>query len=197
MREGGGVCGAPGVSTDQYAFASNWGKSGRSDHPVNGVNWNHAKSYCEWSGGRLPTEAEWEYAARGGREAEKYPWGNQWVCGKANFCDSNCGESWKDGTCNDGYKGTGRVGSYDPNGYGLYDMAGNVFEWCSDWYGEKYYGSSPSSNPHGPSTGAYRVLRCGSRFDGPRFLRSTYRFDGSPGYRIYANQPRRSLRRVN
>ncbi|MEI6126324.1 MAG: formylglycine-generating enzyme family protein [Pseudomonadota bacterium] len=114
-----------------------------SDEPVTGVTWADAAAYAEWAGKRLPTEAEWEYAARGGSAGRKYPWGDEPDLDYANVNSF----------------GILPVKKLKPNGYGLYDMIGNVWEWCSDLYGEAYYGTSPSEDPQGPAEGKTRVLR--------------------------------------
>uniref|UniRef100_A0A7C2K0Q2 Formylglycine-generating enzyme family protein n=1 Tax=Schlesneria paludicola TaxID=360056 RepID=A0A7C2K0Q2_9PLAN len=124
---------------------------GRGDHPVVHVSWEDAMAYCQWKGHRLPTEAEWEYAARGGRAGQEYPWGNernpngQWRHNiwQGEFPLRNSGD--------DGFLQTSPVKTFPPNDYGLYDLSGNVWEWCYDWYQPDYYAVSPERNPLGPA----------------------------------------------
>ena len=125
---------------------------GREDHPVVQIAHADAVAYCKWAGKRLPTEAEWEFAARGGLAEQPYVWGDAdpEAGGKAR-CNKWQGTFPNDNTKVDGFAGTAPVGRFDPNGYGLYDMSGNVWEWCSDWYTPDYYKHSPNRNPEGPS----------------------------------------------
>jgi formylglycine-generating enzyme required for sulfatase activity len=141
----------------------------RAQHPVVLVSWRDAQAYCEWAGGRLPTEAEWEKAARGGLEGKLYPWGDDIDSTLANY---------------DNRDGATPVCSYPANGYGLYDMAGNVWEWVADWYDPHYYAHSPLTNPHGPETGATKVLRGGAWLLFAEFCRVAYRFRNSPDFRF-------------
>jgi len=167
----GGVCEKPGCDT--------YGNSTYDDHPVVCVDWEQARKYCEWRGARLPTEAEWEKAARGGLEGKLYPWGDESpVCEKGA---TNGAKFDDDAGCN--ATGTEPVGSYSANGYGLFDMAGNVWEWVWDWYSETYYSSSLSKNPSGPESGSYRVLRGGSWYKYWLVVRAAYRHYITPSNR--------------
>ncbi|MDR6685357.1 formylglycine-generating enzyme required for sulfatase activity [Arthrobacter sp. 1088] len=132
------------------------------DHPVVHVSHTDALAYCDWAGRRLPTEAEWEYAARGGLEGMRYAWGNELTPNGEHRCNIWQGTFPQRNTSDDGYLGTAPIKSFPPNAYGLYEVAGNVWEWCSDWFLPKYYRNSPTDNPQGPSIGAGRVMRGGS-----------------------------------
>ncbi len=131
-------------------FNSGW-RSG--DQPIVLVKWDEARAYCSWAGGRLPTEAEWEYAARGGKSNEVYPLNSENSRDKANFYG-------KQG--NDSYETAAPVHSFDANPLNLFDMAGNVWEWVEDWYSPTYYAQSPATDPAGPMTGKEHVIRGGS-----------------------------------
>ncbi len=126
--------------------------AGREDHPVVQIAWHDAVAYAEWAGKRLPTEAEWELAARGGLDRAEYCWGNELREGADWRSNIWQGKFPAENTAGDGFVGTAPVGSFPPNGYGLYDVSGNVWEWCADWYRPDYYERSAEKNPAGPAS---------------------------------------------
>lgn len=148
------------------SFNPGWAKE---DHPIVNVLWEDAQPYGSWAGMRLPTEAEWEYAARGGKEGLKYPWGNELSSDCANY-DSKHG-------------GTTHFPMFPPqNDWGLHDMAGNVWEWVADNYGVEYYKQNEGKDPGGPANGDYRVMRGGAWNDIPQYVRVSSRYGDEPSF---------------
>lgn len=163
-----GACSLPG-STDDYTGRPYFGVEATNDYPVIYISWFNADAYCRWRGARLPTEAEWEMAARWNPATGTvtvYPWGNDWDKTQLNYCDSSCllgDQGFADLSFNDGWPQMAPVGHF-PGGaspVGALDMSGNVAEWVFDWYSSAFYAASPAENPAGPSTGLARVTRGG------------------------------------
>ncbi len=203
------------ATNNSYSF-DHAGSGKAANHPVHTVNWFDCAKWCNarsekegrtpfydlsdwgcnWSanGYRLPTEAEWEKAARGGLNGKRYGWGDTINHNYANYRANGSAypydtspyttytfhPDYDDG----GYPYSSPVGSFAPNGYGLYDMVGNMWEWCSDWYDAAYYATSPSSNPRGASTGSSRVNRGGGWYGDAKICRSANRFWRDPSYTL-------------
>ncbi len=183
-EKGGQVFNAQRGRFEQKAGTS-WKNPGwpiSDDQPVVMVSHNDAQAFCEWLTAKeklpykLPTEAQWEYAARGGLPMAQFPWGDALPDGRrANYADKNTDFEWRDRNSDDGYKYVAPVGSYEPNGYGLYDMAGNALEWVRDYYGEDYYRFAPEVDPEGPGQGENRVMKGGEWTFGAVNLRCAFR----------------------
>ena len=164
------------------------------DEPVVSVSWNDAQAFCRWLSGkgegqaRLPTEAQWEYACRAGTRT-RFSFGDSGseLYRHGNYADKSTAFSWSDKTHDDRHGRAAPVGSFAPNAWGLYDMHGNVWEWCSDRYGKDYYDTGAREDPEGPATGTARMLRGGSWLDAPRRCRSAFRYWFVPTYALAVN----------
>ena len=154
-------CKVPGARWDlPEGPGSNVSK--RADYPAVHVSWNDAAAYARWRGQRLPTEAEWEYAARGGLVQKLYPWGDKLRPEGEHRCNIWQGEFPVKDTADDGYAGTCPVEAFAPNGYGLYSITGNAWEWCADWFDADFGRTGTRDNPQGPAAGEAKVLKGGS-----------------------------------
>ena len=168
-----GACTKP-ADYSSSSRSSYYGNSTFASYPVVYVSWSQAAAYCAWAGRRLPSEAEWEKAARG-PDGRIYPWGNIFDGALVNYCDINCVNDWKDSRYDDGYTDTSPVGDY-PDGasiYGALDMVGNVYEWVADWYSP--YSRASQANPRGPATGLEHIIRGGSWGDDAVHIRAAVR----------------------
>ncbi len=164
----------PGFSNGKLsipAFNPGWSLE---DHPIVNVGWAEAQQYCEWIGGRLPFESEWEYSAKGGHNNTRYPWGDTISREHANYGRVSCCGGQAE--AEDRWDYTSPVARFPSNGFGLFDMTGNVYQWVADWFHADYYGSSPTIDPKGPPKGEYRIARGGSWSDRPSYLRVSNRY---------------------
>jgi iron(II)-dependent oxidoreductase len=175
-----GACGVPPVCDgDEAAYED----PDAADHPVVCVDWEEASTYCEWAGGRIPTEAEWEYAAAG-PDGRNYPWGDLFGAAVTNYCDAGCPESHADPLSADGFQRTAPVASLpgDVSWVGALDLGGNAAEWVGDWLGD--YPPGPVADPTGPAEGAQRVIRGGSWKSPAVYSRTSLRAAADPDTRL-------------
>lgn len=182
-----GACNTPDYR-NSLTHEKYYGSNGFDNYPVLFVSWHDASDYCGWVGGRLPTEAEWEKAARGDQDARNFPWGDHFGSNYANLCDRNCTMSWKNSNYDDGFIDTAPVRGF-PDGvsqYGAMNMAGNVCEWVADWYkSDYYYNKQDWSEPLGPASGSTRVIKGGSWYDDTDILRVSARYGFDPNKSYY------------
>jgi formylglycine-generating enzyme required for sulfatase activity len=176
-----GAC-QPPAATSSYSQNTYYGTEEFAAYPVVYVDWPRATAYCRWAGARLPSEAEWEYTARG-PDGRIFPWGDEFDPARLNYCDGSCELPGADTTGDDSHAETAPVGSY-PSGaswIGALDMAGNVAEWTADWYGKDSYAAAASRDPQGPATGDLRVQRGGAWGFEPIYATTIYRSSEQPG----------------
>ncbi len=179
-----GSCTAPGATGSHSGRSPYYGNAAYANYPVIYVDWQQSVDFCTWIGGRLPTEAEWEYAARGGLAGKRFPWGDTIDCNQANYYTTDSSAYEVDPYVGEKFCATPGdttiVGDYAANGYGLYDMAGNVWEWVSDWHSSTYYSSSLLNDPQGPASGILRMLRGGLFSSNANNARAASRFSTFP-----------------